>query len=276
MRSPCTSSTRLAAKPPRSASLTLAGSTPALRATAKASLTPARAPPMAIWLQILQVCPAPGSGPTCTMRSGCPMHSRIGRTRARASLSPPTMMESVALMAPTSPPLTGASIMVPPLAATSAARRRVATGEMLLMSITTVPVAIVSRMPAGPAITASTSGVSGTIVMMMLACDATSAGELAAMAPAATSSVTAGVLRLNTTTEWPLASRCLAMGRPITPRPMKPTFSDMVPRSIGGQSICRRAEHSGGGHYQRRDAISQLAGRPSHMGRPGSVKGCFL
>ena len=39
MRSPCTSSTRLAAKPPSSACLTRLVSTPALRAIAKASLT---------------------------------------------------------------------------------------------------------------------------------------------------------------------------------------------------------------------------------------------
>ena len=49
------------------------------------------------------------------------------------------MMDNAALMAPISPPLTGASSIDPPLSATSVARRRVATGEMLLMSMTTAP-----------------------------------------------------------------------------------------------------------------------------------------
>ena len=44
-----------------------------------------------------------------TIVSGLPMHSSTGRTRVNAASSPPTMIESVALIAPISPPLTGAS-----------------------------------------------------------------------------------------------------------------------------------------------------------------------
>ena len=42
------------------------------------------------------------------------MHSSTGRTRASAAASPPIMIDSVPLMAPISPPLTGASSIVPP------------------------------------------------------------------------------------------------------------------------------------------------------------------
>ena len=71
--------------------------------------------------------------------SALPIAARIGRTRANAASSPPTMIDSVALMAPISPPLTGASSIDAPFSATCAASRSVATGEMLLMSMTTAP-----------------------------------------------------------------------------------------------------------------------------------------
>ena len=51
--------------------------------------------------------------------SGLPMHARIGRARSNVFSSPPTMIVSVAFFAPISPPLTGASSIDPPLAATS-------------------------------------------------------------------------------------------------------------------------------------------------------------
>ncbi len=62
------------------------------------------------------------------------------------------MIDSVALTAPISPPLTGASSIAAPFDATSAASRRATTGEMLLMSITTAPDFRPSAMPSGPAI----------------------------------------------------------------------------------------------------------------------------
>ena len=128
------------------------------------------------------------------------MHSRIGRTRFTAAELPPIMIDSVALIAPISPPLTGASSRLLPFADTFAASACVATGEMLLISMTTEPVARASRTPFVPAITASTSGVSATIVMTTEACLATSAGELAPTAPALTSSSSAARLLLKTTT----------------------------------------------------------------------------
>ena len=139
------------------------------------------------------------------------------------------MIDSDALIAPISPPLTGASSIAPPLSATSFARRSVATGEMLLMSMTTVPGVMPASTPSGPVSTRSTSGVSGSIVTTTVDARAASAGELAAVAPARASSSTAPRLRLCTVSVWPAVMRCFAIGFPITPRPMKPTFSDICP-----------------------------------------------
>ena len=67
------------------------------------------------------------------------MASRIGLTVAKASASPPTMIDSDALIAPISPPLTGASSIVAPSVFARAASRRAADGAMLLVSIRIVP-----------------------------------------------------------------------------------------------------------------------------------------
>ena len=128
------------------------------------------------------------------------MHASTGRARSKAAVSPPTMIESVPWTAPISPPLTGASSKVAPRAATWSARRRVATGEMLLMSMITLPGASPSRTPPSPAIIRSTSGVSGSIVMTIEDCRARSGTVGGAVAPAATSSSTGPRLRLNTCT----------------------------------------------------------------------------
>jgi hypothetical protein len=106
------------------------------------------------------------------------------------------MIESVALTAPISPPLTGASSIVPPFSAISPARRRVATGEMLLMSITSDPRCRPASTPSLPAITCSTSGVSGTMVMITVDCAAASRGDAARRAPSLTRASTAAWLRL--------------------------------------------------------------------------------
>ena len=75
------------------------------------------------------------------------------------------MIDSVALIAPISPPLTGASSIAPPFRPRCAASRSVATGEMLLMSITIAPCCSAESTPSSPVSTSSTSGVSGSIVM---------------------------------------------------------------------------------------------------------------
>ena len=59
-----------------------------------------------IWLQTLQIWPAPTS-PTRVMF--LPINSNSGFTLAKAASEAPTMMVSAAFFAPTSPPETGAS-----------------------------------------------------------------------------------------------------------------------------------------------------------------------
>src|ERR1700730_7971969 len=49
------------------------------------------------------------------------------------------------------------------------------------------------------------------------------AAESAAVAPSAASASTAPRERLNTCTVWPAANKRCVIGRPIFPRPMKPT-----------------------------------------------------
>jgi hypothetical protein len=81
--------------------------------------------------------------------SGLPIASRIGRTASNAAASPPAMIESDALIAPISPPLTGASIIVAPFSPAAAASRRATTGEMLLMSMRIVPGCSALKTPLG-------------------------------------------------------------------------------------------------------------------------------
>ncbi len=161
----------------------------------------------------------------CTTCSGLPIVSSSGRTRSSAVASPPTMMDSDALMAPISPPLTGASSISAPRALASAAISRAVAGAMVLMSTMTMPGRSWSNTPCGPASTCRTSGESGTIVITTSVRAATSAGVAASVAPAWTSASTGARLRLCTTSEKPPLMRLSAMGRPMRPRPMNPTRS---------------------------------------------------
>ncbi len=65
------------------------------------------------------------------------------------------------------------------------------------------------------------------MVTMTRAAFATSAGEWAAVAPAATSSSTGPRLRLWTTRGKPFLRRLRAMGLPMRPNPMNPMVSAM-------------------------------------------------
>src|SRR5258708_7873943 len=99
------------------------------------------------------------------------MHNRFtqrpkdGRQRLKIPSSPPTIMESVPAIAPLSPPLTGASSVAIPRSANRSARVRVATGELVLISMTTSPPCAPSITPSVPNSTPSTSAVPGTIVI---------------------------------------------------------------------------------------------------------------
>ena len=75
-------------------------------------------------------------------------------------------------------------------------------------------------MPSSPSATPSTSGESGTMVMITSASRTASATEPAPWPPAATKASTGPELRLYPTTVWPAATRWPAIGAPMMPRPM--------------------------------------------------------
>jgi hypothetical protein len=156
-------------------------------------------PPITIWLHTLHNCPAPAS-PMRMTRSGLPIASRIGFTSSNAAASPPDHDGERRV---DRADFAAADRRVEHRRAARprrSASRRATAGEMLLMSMTIVPGWMAVRMPSGPSSTFSTSGESGSIVMMRVAWRATSAGEDARVAPAAASSSTGPGLRLCTRT----------------------------------------------------------------------------
>ena len=108
---------------------------------------------------------------------------------------------------------------------------------MVLMSMITVPRFIAVNTPSGPASTSRTSGESGTMVTITSHCPATSAGDAAARAPAATSASTGPRLRLCTTRGNPALSRFSAIGFPIKPSPMNPTVVFTRPPRAGAAPL---------------------------------------
>ena len=113
-----------------------------------------------------------------------PINSRTGFTRSKAAWAPPTMMESVAFRAPTSPPETGASSHSQPFWAKRLANFFVAIGLIELMSMRILAGLKPSAMPLGPNTTASDIRRIGTIVMTASERSATSRGDPQGMAPA--------------------------------------------------------------------------------------------
>ena len=86
---------------------------------------------MSVWLTILACCPAPA--PPCRTHFE-PIAFQQGSSRSTVVASPPIMIESVPLRAPTSPPETGASIAVTPRSAAARGdllgQRRLAGGHV--------------------------------------------------------------------------------------------------------------------------------------------------
>ena len=111
-------------------------------------------------------------------------------------MSPPTMMVSVPSRAPLSPPLTGASSILTPLAASIAETLRVTLGEMVLMSITTSPPCAPSMTPSRPSMTSLTASESVTIVITTSLRSATAFGDWARAAPEETRRSTGGLVLL--------------------------------------------------------------------------------
>src|SRR3954471_21451927 len=137
------------------------------------------------------------------------------------------MMASVAFFAPTSPPLTGASISVAPFSLSCFANSRVALGEIVEWSTTIVPRFTASMIPRSPRITCSTSGVSGTQMKTTSAFAAAAAGLSTHVAPRFVSSVDRPFVREFTSSGRPAFSRWPAIGWPMIPRPMNAMGFDM-------------------------------------------------
>ncbi len=238
MRSPCTSRMRDEANPPISAWRTLAGSAPAFEANSSASPTASMVSATMIWLATLQVWPSP-LPPTSVMF--LPMSWKSGSTFANVASVPPTMIVSVAALAPTSPPETGASRYSQPSALMRLANSFVSMGAMELMSTTILPLASPSATPPGAKSTFSTSGVSGTMMMITSALRATSAELAQTFAPPLTRASGTGPM-VKTYSSWPPACRWPAMGAPMIPNPMKPILLTGISLSRGSLSgPCRAA-----------------------------------
>ena len=161
---------------------------------------------------------------------------------------PPTIIASVADIAPGSPPDTGASRNATPCASQAAAIFCELAGAMELMSITTDPSDAPSRTPFWPRIAASESAESGTIVMTVGVAAATSAADDAGFAPSPTTSSIAVPTTSYTVSEYPAFIRLRAIGRPIIPSPIKPTsplgilFSFLIAYRTGRDQILRPAK----------------------------------
>ena len=102
------------------------------------------------------------------------------------------MIVSVAFLAPTSPPETGASRYSQPSSLIRLANFFVSPGEIDDMSTTILPFERPAATPLSPNSAAATCGVSGTIVMMTSLFSATSLPDLHAVAPAPVSSAGMG------------------------------------------------------------------------------------
>src|SRR5919112_790897 len=217
-----TSMTLFPASPPPSTSRIFSGETPALEPNTSASETASIVSATTIWLAAFTTCPVP-TGPTWV--TVLPMTSKSGGARPKSSSLPPTMMESVPSMAPTSPPLTGASSIEAPRSSASPASSSVTTGEIVLMSTIRAPSLTPSSTPSSPASTSSTCGESGSMVMIMSDRSAPSLGFSATVAPSRSSAFSR--VRLYATSSWPASMRFSAIGLPMIPSPIKPTASAM-------------------------------------------------
>ena len=138
-------------------------------------------------------------------------------------LALPAVLGQHCITTPSLPPDTGASTIRSSRSARRAAKSQLPDGAIVEQSTTRVPGRAPATSPSGANRTASTSGVSGTMVMITSAFRATSAADAQATPPAATRSP-GTFLRVLRNSSWPPLIRCAAMGAPMMPRPMNPAF----------------------------------------------------
>ena len=112
------------------------------------------------------------------------MQARMGSTRAKPAASPPTMMDSVASMAPCSPPLTGVSMKVIPRVAQAAAASWANFASVVLRSAMRLPEGIVEASPPSAMTTCRTTSPVGSDRKTISPARAIAAAEAAALPPA--------------------------------------------------------------------------------------------
>mmetsp|Transcript_26393 Transcript_26393/g.102880 ORF Transcript_26393/g.102880 Transcript_26393/m.102880 type:complete len:226 (-) Transcript_26393:226-903(-) len=169
---------------------------------------------MVTWFPALVCCPHP-AGPIWAI---VPENvSRIGLTRSRTSCSPPTNTERVPFLAPTSPPLTGASRANFPaeLAASDISTAR--DGSDVVISTMIPPLGRPVSTPFSELrITSRTSLGNPTIVKTTSLFSATALGESICFAPSSSSGCNLLLVLLYAEKSVnPLDKQCLAMLTPV-------------------------------------------------------------
>ncbi len=177
------------ARPPRMASKTFSGFTPAMVESEYASAQAAMLQATMIWFASFTVLPAPLTSPQWTAEA--PIVISSSWYLSNSAFGPPHMIESVPSIAFGSPPETGASIMWMPCLRHSAAMALDSSGAMELMSITSRPSFAPSATPFSPRTAARTCGELGTMVMTTSLFEATSALLSPRFAPQLTTSSSA-------------------------------------------------------------------------------------
>ena len=168
---------------------------------------------------IFIVIPAPGPPHWITL---LPIASSSGWARARSAGVPPTMNRLSPRSAWAGERPTPASTQPIPLPASAAAKRRLASGSIVLMSTCIWPLRPLRIISAK---TTSTSGVLGSIVTTMSLAATTSAMLAAGVAPRCARMAVRSAIASCATSAKPFDSSDPAMGLPMMPSPMNPTRS---------------------------------------------------
>ena len=180
------SSRRDPAYPPESSDQSASRSSPERSASTVASPSAMIVAETTSWLQALATSPAP-SGPSST---GLPQGASTSAAIAASSWSPPSMIERVPAIAPSSPPETGQSttrtrpcVCAP---TRSASARTAGADDVDPIRMSRSPAS--ASNPSGPSSMASKGGRSGSIMRRTSTLEASSRGVSAQEAPAASSS----------------------------------------------------------------------------------------
>src|SRR5467141_383860 len=153
------------------------------------------------------------------------MASKTGWTRSNAAFSPPTMSKALPFERVRVVPEMGASIIVRPALANSAATARLASGSMVLMSRYMASLRKPAMIPFSPSARERTAAESVTMEKTISDSNATSRGVLAQSMPSLNMRAAFSLVRFQPVTVWPAASKRGTMAWPMSPRPTKPIFT---------------------------------------------------